>query len=147
HLIPAADQHGPPGGAPVSGRGMNHRRAALIVLDGLGIGAAPDAAEWGDSGSDTLGNVARVVGGLSLPNLARLGLGCCADLEGVRCADGPAAAYGVALPASPGKDSTTGHWELCGLRLARAFPTYPDGFPGDVISEFARRTGRDVIGN
>lgn len=126
---------------------MNHRRAALIVLDGLGIGAAPDAAGWGDSGSDTLGNVARAAGGLSLPNLERLGLGHCADLEGVRRVDAPTAAYGVALPASPGKDSTTGHWELCGLKLAQAFPTYPHGFPADVIADFARRTGREVIGN
>ena len=126
---------------------MNCRRAALIVLDGLGIGAAPDAADWGDAGSDTLGNVARAVGGLSLPNLERLGLGCCADLAGVRRVDAPEAAHGVALPASPGKDSTTGHWELCGLKLAQAFPTYPDGFPGGLVAEFARRTRRDVIGN
>ncbi len=126
---------------------MNHRRAALIVLDGLGIGAAPDAAEWGDQGSDTLGNVARAAGGLSLPNLERMGLGLCADLEGLQRVEAPEAAHGVALPASPGKDSTTGHWELCGLKLDRAFPTYPDGFPDQVVAEFARRTGRGVIGN
>ncbi len=126
---------------------MNNRRAGLIVLDGLGIGAAPDAADWGDLGSDTLGNVARAVGGLSLPNLERMGLGLCAPLAGMNRVEAPVAAYGVALPASPGKDSTTGHWELCGLKLARAFPTYPDGFPEEVISEFARRTGRPVIGN
>jgi phosphopentomutase len=121
-------------------------RVALIVLDGVGIGAAPDAAAFGDEGSDTLGNVARAVGGLDLPNLARLGLGCCRPLEGVACAD-PQAAHGVALPRSPGKDSTTGHWELCGLVLERAFPTFPDGFPSDVIQEFAERTGRPVVGN
>ncbi|MBE0593376.1 MAG: phosphopentomutase [Gemmatimonadales bacterium] len=121
-------------------------RVALIVLDGVGIGAAPDAAAFGDEGSDTLGNVARAVGGLDLPNLARLGLGCCRPLEGVVCAD-PQAAHGVALPRSPGKDSTTGHWELCGLVLERAFPTFPDGFPSDVIQEFAERTGRPVVGN
>jgi phosphopentomutase len=126
---------------------VNHRRAALIVLDGLGIGAAPDAADWGDVGSDTLGNVARAAGGLSLPNLERMGLGLCAPLEGVRQVEAPEAAHGVANPVSPGKDSTTGHWELCGLKLARAFPTYPDGFPAELISEFGRITGRPVIGN
>ncbi|HEU4800475.1 MAG TPA: phosphopentomutase [Gemmatimonadales bacterium] len=126
---------------------MNRRRAALIVLDGLGIGAAPDAADWGDAGSDTLGNVTRAVGGVALPNLERLGLGCCADLAGIQRVDAPEAAYGVAIPASPGKDSTTGHWELCGLRLAQAFPTYPGGFPDELVTEFARRTGREVIGN
>lgn len=126
---------------------MRDRRAGLIVLDGLGIGAAPDAAEWGDLGSDTLGNVLRAAGGLSLPNLERLGLGLCAELEGLRRVEAPEAAHGVAFPASPGKDSTTGHWELCGLTLPRAFPTYPDGFPADVVAEFARRTGRGVIGN
>jgi phosphopentomutase len=121
-------------------------RVALIVLDGVGIGAAPDAAVYGDEGSDTLGHVAHAVGGLALPNLARLGLGCCRPLAGLSCAD-PEGAYGVALPRSPGKDSTTGHWELCGLVLERAFPTFPDGFPAHVIEEFAARTGRRVIGN
>ena len=119
---------------------------ALIVLDGVGIGAAPDAAAFGDEGSDTLGNVAHAVGGLALPNLARLGLGCCRPLAGLPCAD-PKGAYGVALPRSPGKDSTTGHWELCGIVLEQAFPTFPAGFPSDVIEEFAARTGRPVIGN
>lgn len=121
-------------------------RVALIVLDGVGIGAAPDAAAFGDEGSDTLGNVAHAVGGLALPNLARLGLGCCRPLAGLPCAD-PQGAYGVALPRSPGKDSTTGHWELCGIVLERAFPTFPAGFPADVIEEFAARTGRPVMGN
>ena len=123
------------------------RRAALIVLDGLGIGPAPDAARYGDAGSDTLGNVARAVGGLALPNLERLGLGCCASLAGVRAVAEPAAAHGIAEPVSAGKDSTTGHWELCGLVLERPFPTYPDGFPTEIIQEFSRRTGRGVVGN
>ena len=123
------------------------RRAAIIVIDGLGIGAAPDADRYGDAGSDTLGNVARVVGGLQLPNLEHLGLGCCAELTGVRPVDEPEAAYGVAEPVSPGKDSTTGHWELCGLVLDQPFPTYPAGFPAAIIEEFARRTGRGVLGN
>ncbi len=121
-------------------------RVALIVLDGLGIGAAPDQREFGDEGSDTLGNLARAVGGLALPYLERLGLGCCRSLEGMPCGK-PAAAHGVAVPQSPGKDSTTGHWELCGLQLEQPFPTYPHGFPAEVIDAFARRTGRTVLGN
>jgi phosphopentomutase len=123
------------------------RRAAIIVLDGLGIGPAPDTAAYGDSGSNTLGNVARAVGGLALPHLEALGLGSCAPLAGVAPAARPRAASGVAVPASAGKDSTTGHWELCGLVLATPFPTYPHGFPPEVIAEFARRTGRGVLAN
>ena len=123
------------------------RRAAVIVLDGLGIGPAADTARYGDSGSDTLGNVARAVGGLALPNLERLGLGRCADLAGMAAVDAPQAAFGICEPASPGKDSTTGHWEICGVLLDRPFPTYPNGFPASVIAEFARRTGRGVLAN
>jgi phosphopentomutase len=123
------------------------RRAAIIVLDGLGIGAAPDADRYGDAGSDTLGNVARAVRGLRLPNLEQLGLGCCAEIAGVRPIGAARAAHGVAEPASAGKDSTTGHWELCGLVLAEPFPTYPDGFPLEVVEAFVTRTGRGVIGN
>jgi phosphopentomutase len=132
------------------------KRAAIIVLDGLGIGPAPDTAQYGDAGSDTLGNVGRAVGGLRLPNLERLGLGACRAIPGIpgltpgvggASGVGPTAAHGVALPRSAGKDSTTGHWEICGLILERPFPTYPNGFPADVVAEFARRTGRGVIGN
>ena len=123
------------------------RRVALIVLDGVGIGSAPDASAYGDAGSDTLGNVARAVGGLRLPNLERLGLGCCAPLAGVERVAAPAAAFGVCLPQGAGKDSTTGHWELCGVVLERPFPTYPNGFPDSLLAEFSRRTGRGVLGN
>ena len=123
------------------------RRAAIIVLDGVGIGAAPDAAEYGDVGSDTLGNLARAVGGLVLPNLERAGLGCVAPLAGMRAVDDPAAAHGLMVPRSAGKDSTSGHWEIAGVRLDRRFPTYPLGFPAELVAEFARRTGRPVIGN
>ncbi len=123
------------------------KRAAIIVLDGVGIGAAPDTAAYGDAGSDTLGNVARAVGGLALPNLERLGLGRCRPLAGMSGSTAPEAAYGVALPRSPGKDSTTGHWEICGVLLAAPFRTYPNGFPRDLVDEFARRTGRGVLGN
>jgi phosphopentomutase len=119
---------------------------ALVVLDGLGIGQAPDTGVYGDSGSDTLGNVAHAVGGLVLPNLEALGLGCCRPLAGMRC-DSAGGAHGIALPSSKGKDSTTGHWELTGVVLERPFPTYPHGFPDAVISSFARATGREVLGN
>ena len=122
------------------------RRAAIIVLDGLGIGPAPDTAAYGDEGSDTLGNVCRAVG-LRLPRLERLGLGRCADLRGVAPVAEPEAAWGVCVPMSPGKDSTTGHWEICGVILDRAFPTYPSGFPDDLIAAFAAATGRGVLGN
>lgn len=123
------------------------RRAAIIVLDGVGIGTAPDAAAYGDEGSDTLGNLARAVGGFRLPQLESLGLGCCAELKGLKSVTHPRGAHGVCEPASPGKDSTTGHWEICGLVLERPFPTYPHGFPAQVIEEFARRTGRGVLAN
>ena len=124
-----------------------NRRAAIIVLDGLGIGPAPDTDAYGDAGSNTLGNVARAVGGLRLPNLETLGLGCCAPIAGIGRPDAPRAAYGVCEPKSAGKDSTTGHWEICGQLIERPFPTYPRGFPADVIEEFARLTGRGVLAN
>lgn len=124
------------------------KRAALIVLDGLGIGAAPDQDAYGDGGSDTLGNVARAGGArLTLPHLERLGLGWCRAIPGLARPERPGAAHGVALPRSAGKDSTTGHWELCGLILDRPFPTFPAGFPEAVIESFSRRTGRGVLGN
>jgi phosphopentomutase len=123
------------------------RRAAIIVLDGVGIGEAPDAAQYGDVGSNTLGNVARAVHGLSLPNLQRAGLGNIASLSGVPPTDQPSGAWGLLVPASEGKDSTTGHWEIAGVHLEKPFPTYPHGFPTEIVDEFAKRTGRDVIGN
>jgi len=127
------------------------KRAAIIVLDGLGIGPCPDQGTYGDAGSDTLGNVARAVGGLRLPNLERLGLGWCRPIVGLdpgrKPRDGPKAAYGVAFPKSQGKDSTTGHWEICGVILERPFRTYPNGFPRSLLDEFARRTARGWLGN
>jgi len=123
------------------------RRAILIVLDGVGAGAARDADAYGDVGSNTLANVADAVGGADLPALESLGLGRALRIRGVRN-DLPArAAWGTMHPASPGKDSTTGHWELAGLHLERPFPTYPNGFPAEVIAEFTRITGRAVLGN
>lgn len=123
------------------------RRALLLVLDGVGCGPAPDTAAYGDAGSDTLGNVARQVGGLALPHLARLGLGNLGAIPGVSPEPAPAAAWGVALPQSAGKDSTTGHWELAGVPLDTPFPTYPHGFPREVLEPFIAATGRGVLAN
>jgi phosphopentomutase len=123
------------------------RRALLLVLDGVGCGAAPDTDAYGDTGSDTLGNLARAVGGLRLPNLQRLGLGNLTPVAGVPPEDVPAGAWGVMLPRSAGKDSTTGHWEIAGVHLARPFPTYPHGFPPEVITRFQAATGRPVLAN
>ncbi|HST06694.1 MAG TPA: phosphopentomutase, partial [Gemmatimonadaceae bacterium] len=123
------------------------KRAAIIILDGVGIGEAPDAADYGDSGSDTLGNVARACGGLRLPNLERFGLGNIRPIEGLRRRGDAAGAWGSMTPASAGKDSTTGHWEIAGVHVERGFPTYPDGFPADVVDRFTRETGRRVIAN
>ena len=125
-----------------AGRG----RVALIVLDGVGIGGAPDSADYGDAGSDTLGNVGRAIGGLRLPYLEALGLGCCRPLPGMACAN-PTAAHGIAIPSSSGKDSTTGHWELCGVVLDKPFPLHPEGFPQQIVAEFEAATGRGVLGN
>jgi phosphopentomutase len=123
------------------------RRAAIIVLDGVGAGEAPDASDYGDVGSDTLANTARAVGGFDLHALESLGLGRIKRIEGLSAAPAPTGAWGIMEPRSAGKDSTTGHWEIAGLHLARPFPTYPHGFPSWLISAFARETRRPVIGN
>jgi len=123
------------------------RRAAVIVLDGVGVGPAPDTDRYGDAGSDTLGNVARAVGGLRLPMLEALGLGRCGDIAGLAAIGRPTAATGVCDPAGAGKDSTTGHWEICGLVLDTPFPTFPDGFPADLLRRFSEATGRGVLAN
>jgi phosphopentomutase len=122
-------------------------RAILIILDGLGVGRAPDAAAYGDEGSDTLGNLARHCGGLALPTLTSLGLGNLHAIAGVPAVAHPLAAHGRLRPVSAGKDSTTGHWELMGLVTHEPFPTYPEGFPPEVMAEFSRRTGHGWLGN
>jgi len=122
-------------------------RACVIVLDAVGAGELPDAARYGDEGSDTLGNVARAVGGLDLPNMEALGLGNVEPLAGCPPQPGAPAIAGRLLERSKGKDTTTGHWELMGVVTAQAFPTYPHGFPHDVIDPFMHRTGRGVLGN
>jgi phosphopentomutase len=122
-------------------------RAHLIVLDGAGIGELPDAAEYGDVGSNTLGNIAKAVGGLDLPMLRSLGLGNIAHLDGLPPVERPLFAYGMMAEQGKGKDSTIGHWELAGLIAPFAFPVFPDGFPPDVIREFEKRIGRGILGN
>ena len=122
-------------------------RACVIVLDAVGAGELPDAADYGDEGSDTLGNIARAVGGLDLPNLEALGLGNVEPLEGCPPQPGAPAVAGRLLERSKGKDTTTGHWEMMGVVTPVAFPTYPHGFPHDVIDPFMNGTGRGVLGN
>ncbi len=122
------------------------RRVVWIVLDSVGIGEMPDAADYGDEGSDTLGNIARQRR-LRLPNLSRLGIGNIKPLDGLRAVESPAAAYGRCALASPGKDTTTGHWEMAGIHLALPFPLYPSGFPPEVLEPFERAIGRRTLGN
>src|ERR687885_77577 len=122
-------------------------RACVIVLDAVGAGALPDAEKYGDEGSDTLGNVARAVGGLDLPSLEALGLGNVDPLEGCPPQPGAPAVAGRLVERSRGKDTTTGHWELMGVVTPQPMPTYPHGFPDEVIDPFMNRTGRGVLGN
>ncbi len=122
-------------------------QAIIIVLDSVGIGDAPDVAAFGDLGSDTLGNIASAVGGLSLPNLAALGLGQLGNFLGIPKIDEPDGAYGRLTEVSAGKDTTTGHWELAGVSMSTPFPTFPNGFPESFINEFERRVGRKTMGN
>jgi len=122
------------------------RRVIWIVLDSVGIGEMPDAAAYGDVGSDTLGNLARART-LHLPNLCQLGLANIRPFAGMVPCPAPAGAYGRCALASPGKDTTTGHWEMAGIHLAKPFPLYPHGFPAEVMNEFERRIGRSALGN
>ncbi len=127
---------------------MSRRRFVLLVLDGVGAGELPDAAAFGDVGSNTLGNLAQKMNGLCLPNLQRMGLGNILPLEGVASTHQPLASFGRMREKSMGKDSTLGHWELAGLVTSRALPTYPQGFPQEVLDEFVRRSGvPGILGN
>ncbi|HEV1993168.1 MAG TPA: phosphopentomutase [Candidatus Acidoferrum sp.] len=121
-------------------------RVVWIVLDSVGIGPLPDAAEYGDTGRNTLGHIAESRP-LALPQLARLGLGNIAPLAHISPATKPLGAYGKGATRSPGKDTTTGHWEMAGVWLDKAFPLYPNGFPPELIEEFERQIGRKTIGN
>ncbi len=127
--------------------GNKINRAILIVLDSVGIGELPDAADFGDVGSNTLGNITKKCGGISLPNLSKLGLG---KIDGINYLPVPEqvdGSYARMSEVSNGKDTITGHWELAGLQLSKPFPTYPEGFPQEVLDEFTRLTGRGVLAN
>ncbi|MEZ4598553.1 MAG: phosphopentomutase [Syntrophotaleaceae bacterium] len=123
------------------------KRVILITLDGVGVGAQPDADAYGDAGADTLGHVARACDELCLPNLAQLGLGNIVPVAGVAPAAHPLAAYGRMQEASAGKDTTTGHWEIAGLIQREPFPSYPLGFPEEIMAAFRRKTRLDPLGN
>ena len=123
------------------------RRTVVVVLDGVGAGDAPDAADFGDEGANTLGNTAKAVGGLNLPNLQRLGLGSVTEIEGVPSEGSPGASPGLMVELSAAKATLAGHWEMMGLILEDPLPIYPDGFPEEIIRRFERETGRGVIGN
>jgi phosphopentomutase len=123
------------------------RKVAVVVCDSLGIGEAPDAAEYGDAGANTIAHTAEAVGGLALPNLGAWGIGLLAGIEGVPPADPAAGVVARMAERSAGKDTTTGHWEMMGVVLDEPFPTFPDGFPPAVIDAFSRAIGRGVLGN
>ncbi|REJ24277.1 MAG: phosphopentomutase [Bacillaceae bacterium] len=124
-----------------------YKRVFLIVMDSVGIGEAPDAELYNDKGADTLGHIAEHLGGLHLPNLAKLGLGNIREIKGVPKTDKPLAFYTKMKEASAGKDTMTGHWELMGLKIDSPFQVFPDGFPEELIEELEKRTGRKVLGN
>ncbi len=126
---------------------MNYPRIIILVLDGVGCGELPDASQFNDTGSNTLGNLSQAVGGLSLPNLARLGLGNIIPIQGVPPEDQPQAVYGQMAELSAGKDSTIGHWEIAGVITTEPFPVFPAGFPPELIREFEKQIGRPVLGN
>lgn len=126
---------------------MNVQRVLLIVLDSVGCGELPDAAAYGDEGSNTLSNTARAVGGLKLPHLGRLGWGNILPLEGVEAVKRPQASWGKMAERSAGKDTITGHWEMMGLVLEEPFPTFPQGFPPEIVEPFVQATGREVLWN
>lgn len=131
--------------AGTKGNGM--KRVIIIVLDSAGIGELPDAAEYGDEGSNTLGNIAAAVPGFSLPNLEKLGLGNIDGIVGFKAAEEPLGCFGKMAERSVGKDTTTGHWELAGITLRKPFPVYPEGFPGDMVERFEKAIGTKTLGN
>ena len=123
------------------------RRAVVIVLDGLGAGRAPDAADFGDEGANTLSNTAKATGGINAPNLQALGLGNIEEIEGITTSSSPAASHGLMVELSAAKATLAGHWEMMGLVLEAPLPTYPEGFPEELLLRFEKETGRGVIGN
>src|SRR2546425_8491540 len=123
------------------------RRAILVVLDGVGAGANPDAHAYGDDGASSLEHCALAVGGLALPNLGRIGLGNITPILGTAPTVDASGSYGRMAEIGAGKDSTTGHWEITGVVLKKPLPTYPNGFPPDVVEAFEKAIGREVLGN
>ena len=123
------------------------KRITVIVLDGVGIGEAPDAADYGDVGSNSIANTARVLGGIDLPNIGAIGLGNITPIEGVPPTDHPQGGYGKMQPYSAGKDTISGHWEMMGIYLPDPFPTYPNGFPPEIMEPFEREIGRGTLAN
>ena len=123
------------------------KRAIIIVLDSVGIGELPDAEEYGDKGSNTLGNIASNVPGFCLPNLESLGLGNIDNIKGIKPSENPIGCYGRMAERSAGKDTTTGHWEIAGIVMDRPFPVYPNGFPPEIIDEFEKSINTKIIGN
>lgn len=123
------------------------KRIAVIVLDGVGVGEAPDAADYGDVGSNSIGNVAKVLGGIDLPNMQKLGLGNITDIVGVPPTDAAEGGFGKMQPLSAGKDTMSGHWEMMGIYLPDPSPTYPNGFPDEIMDEFEEKIGRGTLAN
>src|SRR6266705_1760541 len=123
------------------------KRAILVVLDGVGAGANPDADDYGDDGASSLEHCAQAIGGLPLPNLGSIGLGNITPILGTPPTDDARGSYGRMAEAGTGKDSTTGHWEMTGVVLRKPLPTYPDGFPAELVAAFEQAIGRKVIGN
>lgn len=122
-------------------------RIFIVVLDGVGAGAQPDAAQYGDADSNTLAHTAEAVGGLRMPQMGRLGLGNILPIQGVPPDSAPLGSYGKMREASPGKDTVTGHWEMAGVVLEHPFPTYPHGFPPEIIAAFEKAIGTKTLGN
>lgn len=123
------------------------KRVILFVIDSVGIGSLPDAANFGDDGANTLGNIAKTQDGIYLPNLQKLGIGNIEGVKGVEPILNPIGAYGRSLEVSHGKDTTTGHWEIAGIHLSQPFKTFPNGFPKNIIDDFENRIGKKVLGN
>jgi phosphopentomutase len=122
-------------------------KVVMIVLDSVGIGELPDAGRYGDEGSNTLGNISKKIEGFKLPNMEKLGLGNIEGIVGAEREENPTGCFGKSLEKSDGKDTTTGHWEISGIILDKAFPTYPDGFPEKIINEYERKIGTKILGN
>jgi len=126
---------------------MKFKRAIILVIDACGVGELPDAADYGDIGSATIPNVARAVGGLKMPNCQQLGLGNIVEIEGLSPAKKPWGSYGKMAEKAAGKDSTSGHWEMAGVIIKNPFPTFPDGFPQNIVERFEKEASVKTIGN